>query len=287
MKAANAALECVNMYSVPVWGAAPKLNQQRLKKQTMKFRIILACIAALTLSACSSSPDETDVNRLTDVEAGYARAQQALQNGNFTSALQVLEALNTRFPFGPFTHQIQLDLIYAYYKTGDIDKALASVDRFTRLNPNHQSIDYALYMRGLTNERASENLFQDLVGLDRSDRDPTKAREAFDDYAELVRRFPDSKYAADARQRMIGIKSRLARHELAVAQYYMKREAFLAAANRCKYVLENFADTPEAEHALAVMAEAYDSLGLVELRADTVATLKHNYPQSDYLSRFN
>ncbi|OZB06338.1 MAG: outer membrane protein assembly factor BamD [Idiomarina sp. 34-48-12] len=253
----------------------------------MKFRLIVACVTLMTLSACSSSPDEFENTRMTDIEVGYERAQQAIQAGNFSSALQTLEALNTRFPFGPLTHQIQLDLIYVYYKIGDIDKSLAAIDRFTRLNPNHQSVDYALYMRGLTNERAAENLFQDLVGIDRSDRDPTKAREAFDDYAELVRRFPNSKYSADARQRMIGIKSRLARHELAVAQYYMKREAFLAAANRGKYVLENFSDTPEAEHALAVMAEAYRSLELTELYADAVATLKHNFPSSDYLSQLD
>src|SRR5690554_4121769 len=152
----------------------------------MKFRIILACVAALSLSACSSSPEEIDTSRLTEVEAGYARAKQAMAGGNFNSAVQVLQALNTRFPFGPLTHQIQLDLIYAYYKTADIDKALASIDRFTRLNPNHQSVDYALYMRGLTNQRAAENFFQEFVGIDRSDRDPSKAREAFDDYAELV-----------------------------------------------------------------------------------------------------
>lgn len=249
----------------------------------MKFRLILVCVAAVTISACSSSPDEVDTSRVSDVEAGYARAQSAMQSGNFNMALQTMQALSTQYPFGPLTNQIQLDLIYLYYKTGDIDKALTTIDRFTRLNPNHQSIDYALYMRGLTNERALENFFQELVGIDRADRDITKAREAFDDYAELVRRFPDSKYAADARLRMLGLKSRLARHELAVAQYYMKREAYLAAANRSKYVLENFADLPETEFALGIMIEAYDSLNLKELAADARATLQQNFPQSAYL----
>src|SRR5690554_3882562 len=192
----------------------------------MKFRLILACVAAISLSACSSSPEEDiDVSRLSDVEAAYARAQSSMMGGNYNSALQIMQALSTRYPFGPLTNQIQLDLIYLYYKTNDLDKALSTIDRFTRLNPNHQSIDYALYMRGLTNERALENFFQEFVGIDRADRDSTKAREAFDDYAELIRRFPSSKYAADARQRMVGIKGRLARHEIAIAQYYMKREA--------------------------------------------------------------
>ncbi|SDB38084.1 Beta-barrel assembly machine subunit BamD [Pseudidiomarina indica] len=251
----------------------------------MKFRLIVACVAGLILTACSSSPDEYSNERITDVEVGYERAKRSIYGGNYVGARQTLEELNTRFPFGALTHQIQLDLIYVYYKTGDIDKALAAIDRFTRLNPNHPAIDYVLYMRGLTNERVSENLFQDLLGVNRADRDPSKAREAFDDYAELVMRFPDSKYAADARQRMIGIKSRLARHELAVADYYMKREAYLAAANRGKYILENFADTPEVEHALAVMAQAYEVLGLTELKDDALATLAHNFPQSRYLEK--
>lgn len=251
----------------------------------MKFRLILACVAAVTLSACSSSPEEEiDNTRVSDVEASYARAQKSMEGGNFNLALQTMTALSTRYPFGPLTNQIQLDLIYLYYKTGDLDKALSTIDRFTRLNPNHQSIDYALYMRGLTNERTLENFFQELAGIDRADRDATKAREAFDDYAELVRRFPDSKYAADARQRMLGLKSRLARHELAVARYYMKREAFLAAANRAKYVLENFADMNETEHALGIMVQAYNSLNLEELAADAQATLRQNFPQSAYLN---
>jgi outer membrane protein assembly factor BamD len=249
----------------------------------MKFRLILACVAAVTISACSSSPEDLDATRVSDVEAGYARAQSAMQSGNFNMALQTMQALSTKYPFGPLTNQIQLDLIYLYYKTGDIDKALSTIDRFTRLNPNHQSIDYALYMRGLTNERALESFFQELVGIDRADRDVTKAREAFDDYAELVRRFPGSKYAADARQRMLGLKSRLARHELAVARYYMKREAYLAAANRSKYVLETFGNMPETEVALGIMIEAYSSLNLTELAADARATLQQNFPQSVYL----
>lgn len=251
----------------------------------MKFRLILACVAVVTLSACSSVPEAEDRSRLSDVEASYARGHRAMQNGNFNVALQVMEALSTRYPFGPLTNQIQLDLIYLYYKTGDIDKALSTIDRFTRLNPNHQSIDYALYMRGLTNERALANFFQEFVGIDRADRDVTKAREAFDDYAELVRRFPDSKYAADARQRMLGLKSRLARHELAVANYYIEREAYLAAANRAKYVLENFMNMPETEDALGIMLEAYSRLELTELAADARATLQQNFPQSAYLTK--
>ncbi|PWW12164.1 MULTISPECIES: outer membrane protein assembly factor BamD [Pseudidiomarina] len=252
----------------------------------MKLRLILACAAVIAVSACSGTPDDQfDDSRLSDVEKGYERAKSSLANGNINNALQILESINMRYPFGPLTHQIQLDLIYAYYKVGNLDKALATIDRFVRLNPNHQDYDYALYMRGLTNQRTAENTIQEFFGVDRADRDPTKTREAFDDFAELVRRFPDSKYAADARQRMVAIKSTLAQYELAVAQYYVKREAYLSAANRGKYVLENFPDTAEAETALIIMANSYEQLNLDQLQQDTVATLQKNFPNSRYFRR--
>lgn len=251
----------------------------------MKVRLILASMALLFLSACSGTPDETaNGSNLTDAEKGYQQARNQIAAGNFGAAAQQLTALSTRYPFGPLALQMQIDLIYVHYKVGDIDKALAAIDRFRRLNPNHPDLDYVTYMRGLVNQRADYNALQELVGIDRADRDPSKAKEAFNDFAELLRRYPDSEYAADARQRMIGIKSRLARHELAVANYYVKREAWLAAANRGKYVLEYFGDTPEAEQALMIMADSYGRLELNELRDDAIATLRKNFPNSAYLN---
>lgn len=251
----------------------------------MKLRIILACVATVLVTACSSGADDAAQQaRTSTAEEAYQRAQGNIAAGNYQSAAQALQQLATRFPFGPYNHQVQLDLIYVYYKLNDIDKALAGIDRFTRLNPNHQDIDYAMYMRGLVNQRADYNLFQDLLDIDRADRDPSKAREAFNDFANLLRVYPDSKYAADAKARMVAIKSRLAKHELAVARYYVKREAHLAAANRARYVVEHFNDTPETEPALAIMMQSYDALNLTELRDDAAATLRHNFPQSSYLN---
>lgn len=247
----------------------------------MKLRIILACMTGLVLGGCAGSPDEEIFDpRLSDAQLTYERAKNNIASGNYSTAAQTLQALSTRYPFGPLAHQIQMDQIYVYYKLADIDKALAAIDRFSRLNPNHPDIDYVMYMRGLVNQRADYNAIQELAGVDRSDRDPTKAREAFDDFADLIRRYPDSKYVGDARQRMVAIKSRLARYELAVADYYMKREAYLAAANRARYILENYSDTPEAERALVVMADCYGRLNLNELRDDAIATLRENFPSN-------
>ncbi|RUO39253.1 outer membrane protein assembly factor BamD [Pseudidiomarina aestuarii] len=248
----------------------------------MKLRIILACMTGLVLGGCAGSPDEEIFDpRLSDAQLTYERAKNNIASGNYSTAAQTLTALSTRYPFGPLSHQIQMDQIYVYYKLADIDKALAAIDRFSRLNPNHPDIDYVMYMRGLVNQRADYNAIQELAGVDRSDRDPSKAREAFDDFADLIRRYPDSKYVGDARQRMVAIKSRLARYELAVADYYVKREAYLAAANRARYVLENYSDTPEAERALEVMADSYGRLNLNELRDDAIATLRENFPNNN------
>lgn len=244
----------------------------------MKLRISLLLALSVMLSACSSSSDE-ELNSavLNDAALLYEKAQGSIAAGNFSTAQTILQQHATRYPFGPYAHQVQMDKIYVNYKLGDIDKALAEVDRFMQLNPNHPNLDYVMYMRGLINQRADSNAIQEFVGIDRSDRDPSKAEEAFNDFTSLLRRFPDSKYAADAKQRMIAIKSRLAQYELAVADYYMKRQAWLAAANRGKYILENFPDTPEAERALQVMITSYDALGLNELSESARETLATNF----------
>lgn len=251
----------------------------------MKLRISLLLALSVMLAACSSSPDDEalDSRVLNDADALYQRAQTNIASGNFSTAQEILQQHATRYPFGPYAHQVQMDRIYVYYKLANIDKALAEIDRFMQLNPNHPNLDYVMYMRGLVNHRADANTMQDLVGIDRADRDPSKAEEAFNDFSRLLRQFPDSKYAADAKQRMIAIKSRLASYELAVARYYMKREAWLAAANRGKYVLENYPDVAETEDALAIMMQSYDRLGLEELRDDARATLATNFPGSTYL----
>lgn len=254
-------------------------------KRTPILRLVSAAIIVSILSACSSSPDDEDiVIENKGAEALYEDAKYSMEIGNFNQAAATLSALDSRYPFGPLSHQVQLDLIYAYYKSAKSDEALATIDRFIRLNPNHSDVDYAMYMRGLVNMGSDSNFFQDLVGIDRSDRDATEARQAFNDFKTLIEQYPDSKYAPDAKKRMQHIKNRLAKYELAVARYYMKRDAYVAASNRGQYVVEHFSDTAHVQTALEIMVECYENLGLAELKENALQTLRLNFPDSSYLN---
>jgi len=242
-------------------------------KRTQLANVILSTVM-LAVVGCSSSPeDEQLVLGNRSEQALYQDAKEKMKLGNFNAATATLSALDSKYPFGPLSHQVQLDLIYSYYKSGKTTEAIATIDRFTRLNPNHSDVDYAIYMRGLTNMEADKNLFQELIGIDRSDRDPTRSRQAFEDFRRLIEKYPDSKYAADAQKRMLFIKSRLAKYEIAIARFYMRREAYVAAANRGRYVLEYYSDTPHVQEALEIMVECYDQLKLDELKNNAMKTL--------------
>ena len=246
----------------------------------MKANFLLISVLALTLSACASKPEQPDVSSTKTAQTLYQEAKDVLDKGLYNRAIELLTAVESRYPFGPLARQIQLDLIYAHYQSGAIDKALTGIDRFIRLNPNHPDLDYAYYMRGLSNLKADENVLHNMLGIDRSDRDLASSRQAFDDFKKLVSAFPDSKYAAEAKNRMLSIKDTLARHELLVADYYMRRGAYLAAANRGKYIVEYYRDSALIEQALEVMVESYDKLGLTKLKEDTYQVLKLNFPQN-------
>ena len=240
----------------------------------------------ISVTGCSSSDDSEQRAALANMgsQQMYDNAKRNMQNGNFGAASTALSELDSRYPFGPLSNQVQLDLIYSYYKSGKIDETLATIDRFIRLNPNHSDVDYAFYMRGLTNMEADANMFQQLMQIDRSDRDPSKSREAFTDFRRLIQQYPDSKYAADAKKRMVFIKERLAKYEIAIARFYMSREAFVAAANRGRYVLENYSNTDQVQEALEIMVSSYDQLGLTELKENAMKTLRLNFPDSDFIS---
>lgn len=252
-----------------------------MNKITIKV-ILLVLTAAL--SACSSSPE--DVKKVPDksAQALYLEAKEALDNGLFQQSIQLLSAIDSRYPFGPISHQVQMDLMYAYYKAGNTPQGLALTDRFIRLNPTHQNIDYVYYLRGLINQNSERNMFQDLAGIDRSDRDASKSRDAFKDFKTILTKYPDSKYAQDAKQRMYYLKSRLARYELKVAEYYFKREAYAAAANRGRYIVEYFSTSPEVETALEMMIKCYEKLGLNELQNNARQVLAANYPNNELVN---
>jgi outer membrane protein assembly factor BamD len=249
--------------------------------QQLTIRTIFI-ILFLSLMACSSSED-IEIDKVPDksAQALFADAREALDNSLYSKAIQILSAIDSRFPFGPISHQVQLDLIYAYYKSGDSALGVALTDRFLRLNPNHSNIDYVYYMRALINMSTEDNLFQDLAGIDRADRDPSASREAFADLKRILTDYPQSKYAADARKRMMSIKSRLAKYELAVAEFYFKREAYASAANRGRYIVEYYSPSEEVEKALEIMIACYDKMGLEDLKQNAKQVLAGNYADNN------
>jgi len=248
-----------------------------MEKLTLKVMLISLLIG---LTGCSSSNNDIDKVPDKSAQALFVDAREALDNGLYQKAIQLLSAIDSRFPFGPISHQVQLDLLYSYYKTGNADQGIALADRFLRLNPTHPNVDYVYYMKALINVGTEENLFQDLAGIDRSDRDPTASRQAFNDLRTIVEQYPESKYGADARKRMIAIKSRLAKYELAVAKFYFKREAYVSSANRGRYIVEYYSPSEEVEQALEIMIESYDKLGIEELKMNAKQVLAANYPNN-------
>ncbi len=247
----------------------------------MKAKIFVVLCISAALSACAGNkPEELLVNTNQTAQAAYNDAKDVLDSGLYTRAIELLKAMESRYPFGPVARQVQLDLIYAYHQSGDAKQCLASIDRFIRLNPNHPDLDYVYFMRGLTNQKADANSFQEFFGIDRADRDLASTKQAFDDFKILTSTFPNSKYAADAQARMYDIKEKMVRHELLIADYYTRRGAYLAAANRAKYIVEFHRDSPQVAQALQVMVSSYDQLGLTKLRDDAKAVLDLNFPQS-------
>jgi len=234
----------------------------------MKY-LVAAATLSLALAGCSSSKDEVPDSPPSEI---YATAQQKLQDGNFKAAITQLEALDNRYPFGPYSQQVQLDLIYAYYKNADLALAQATIDRFIRLNPTNQNIDYVLYMRGLTDMALDDSALQGFFGVDRSDRDPQHARDAFNDFARLVRNYPNSQYATDATKRMVFLKDRLAKYELSVAEFYTKRGAWVAVVNRVDGMLRDYPDTQATREGLKLMENAYRQMQM-NVEADKVAKI--------------
>jgi len=251
-------------------------------KKILRLITTSLCIALIT-AGCSSHTEKPKVENKPPVEL-YQDAQKLLQSASFEKAKDVLEALDNRYPFGEHSEQVQMDLIYTYYKLDETALALANIDRFIRLNPTHQDLDYLYYIRGLTNMEADKHFFQELFGIDRYNRDPGYSLQAFKDFNRLITNYKDSQYAADAWQRMVFIKNKLARYEIAIAEWYIEREAFIAAINRAKIVLNNYPDTASTEQALEIMIDAYDKLGLEQPKDNALAVLKLNYPENNLVN---
>jgi outer membrane protein assembly factor BamD len=236
-------------------------------------------LLALTLVACSGN-DELDLPEganSSEYEL-YQEAQRYLRNKNFDLAVRALQLLESRYPFGRYAEQAQLELIYAHYNNYEHEASIEAADRFIRLHPQHPSVDYAYYMKGLAAYTQERGLLDNWLPKDHTKRDITYAREAFSEFAQLLARFPDSPYAADAQARMVHLRNLLARYEINVANYYFRRGAYLAAVNRGRYVVENFPQTPAVADGLAVMVQGYTLIGLDTLAQDSLDVLALNYP---------
>lgn len=246
---------------------------------------ILSILCLLFLSACSSDQTEQEEDDINATELEYYKlSQSALNSGNYQTAVQRLQFLEARFPFGRYAEQAQLEIIYAYYKSAQAESARAAADRFIRLHPQHPNVDYAYYLRGMASFDEDTNFLERFIPMNASTRDPGAARDSFNDFSQLIKRFPNSQYAPDSQHRMIYLRNLLAEYELNVARYYIYRGAYIAAANRGRHVFENFQETPSIPDALAIMVEAYNLLHMDALANETLLVLSENYPEHKSLS---
>lgn len=209
-------------------------------------------------------------------------AMESMDDHNFEKAVKAFEKLQSRYPYGRYAQQAQMEIAYAYYKQGEPAPALSAIDRFIKQYPNHAHLDYMFYLKGLIN--FDENLgsvMNAISNQDAAERDPKSLRESFDTFKELVTRFPDSPYAADSRLRMQYLLNTLAGSDIHVASYYLRRGAYVAAVNRAKGVLTDYPNTPQTRDALQIMVQAYDAMGLHELRDDTQRILNLNLAKNE------
>jgi outer membrane protein assembly factor BamD len=229
---------------------------------------------SLLLGACASFKDDPTAD--WSASKLYSEAKDELGQKNYEQAIQYFETLEARYPFGRYAQQAQLETAYAYYKYAEMDSAIAAVDRFLRLNPRHQHVDYAYYLRGLANFNRGTSVFNLVLSRDVEEMDPAPMESAFADFSKVVKEFPDSKYASDSRQRLVFLRNMLAEYELNVADFYMRRGAYVAVVSRCTYVLKRYQGSEPIPRALEMLAEAYGRLGMEELAADTRRVLEFN-----------
>lgn len=240
-------------------------------------RLAVLAISILIISGCASNKPE----EVLPEQTYYENARKAMTSGNFTEAERNLDFLETYYPFGRYAEQAQLDLIYARYQNLDLEGSRSAADRFLRLNPQSEHGDYALYMRGLASYNLDVGLPERYFSIDASARDPGEQRQAFQDFSRLLSRYPESEYAADARQRMVAIRNRMAETEIWAARYYIERQAYLAANKRAAYVVENYSTTPAVEEALIILAETFQQLQIDKPSEDAIALLRTNFPESE------
>ena len=245
-------------------------------------KVYMVLILSILTTGCGLFGDDEDDSEFAGLSTEaqfYERALDQLNGQNFRAAISTYQALESRFPFGRYAEQSQIEIVYAYYRNEDMEAARAAADRFIRLHPESENIDYAYYMKGLSSFTDGSGLFSRFLPIDHTKRDPGRAQESFSDFAQLLALYPDSPYSGDARSRMIYLRNNLAQYEVHVADYYTERRAYIAALRRAQYVVENFQGTPAVADGIAIMVECYLRLGLNELADTSLALLKENYPE--------
>ncbi|MDK9725429.1 MAG: outer membrane protein assembly factor BamD [Sterolibacteriaceae bacterium MAG5] len=246
---------------------------------------LLALLLALLGSGCGLLPDQIDETASWSANKLYTEAKEAVSEGAYDKAIKYFEKLEARYPYGRYAQQAQLEVAYAYYRQDEKASAIAACERFIRLHPNHPNVDYAYYLKGLSNFNADLGIMGHVSMQDPTERDPKAARDAFEAFKELVAKYPESKYAEDSAQRMKYLVNALASHEVHVAHYYMRRGAYIAAANRAQFALKTYPSAPANEEGLFLMVKAYDAMGLNDLRDDAERVMRHNFPKSEYYAR--
>lgn len=243
----------------------------------------LAMVMLALLTALGGCRKDNDFGQEMSAEELYTKANKSLNAKNWGPAIGAYKALQTRYPFGRYTEQSMIDLSYAYFKAGEPENALSTLDRFIRTYPTHPNVDYAYYLKGLVNFEQNLGFLERMMPERVRDRDQSMAANSFMDFSELIRRFPESRYVPDARQRMIFLRNNLAAYEITVAEYYLRREAYVAAANRARYALETYPNTPQNAEALIVLHKAYMALDLPDLAEGSMTVLALNYPDNYYV----
>ncbi|GBG01877.1 outer membrane protein assembly factor BamD [Azospira sp. I13] len=247
--------------------------------------LALIFAALLSLSGCGLLPEVKDETAGWSANKLYTEAKEAASEGSWEKAIKYFEKLESRYPYGRYAQQAQIEVAYAYFKAGEQASAIAACERFVKLHPDHPNVDYVYYLKGLVTFNEDQGMMGHLSMQDQTERDPKGMRESFEAFKTLSARFPDSKYTPDAIQRMKYLVNAMASNEVHVARYYMKRGAYVAAANRSQTAIKNYPDAPAVEEALFIMVKAYDNLGMADLRDDAERVMRKNFPNSAYYAR--
>ncbi len=245
-----------------------------------RIQVVLLVGVMAVLSSCAKwNKDEDEKNPYKGMTAKqlYTASQKSLKKEEYNTAAKQLEAMESMYPFSDYTEQSQLQLIYAYYQNEDYPSAAATAERFIHLYPRAKNVDYAYYMRGLANFQQTRGVFAKVLPLDESWRDPGTQSQAFLDFATLIQKFPDSKYKANALQRMIYLRNMFAQHELNVSQYYFKRKMYVAAIERANYLVKTYPQAPSTQKGMVILYEANMALGLKSAADDAMAVYQATY----------